>query len=103
MIHLVTFVWGILNTVFRGYLIKTFWAWFIVSQFPQLPLISILPAIGFSFFVGALAPWKGLTAADLENNLDADEKVKLNLISCGAYSLGIAISLGCGWIVHHFM
>lgn len=105
MIHLVTFVWGIFNAVFRGYLIKTFWTWFVVSQFPHLPLIEILPAIGLSYFVSIVSPWKALTIHEFEE-LKAQEKIdktSLNLINAGSFTVALLLSWGMGWVVHHFM
>ncbi len=105
MLHLLSIIWSLFNTVLRGYLIKTFWAWFVITQFPSLPAISILPALGFSFFVSSLAPWKSLTAKDWEaqQSQSADDRLQLGLINCGVYTLAIGISLGMGWVVHHFM
>jgi hypothetical protein len=105
LVSLVSLVWSILNTVLRGYLIKTFWAWFIISQFPQLPTISILPAIGFSFFVGALTPFRAPSPGEIRDykDQDPDEKRLTGLFIQGGYTLGILMSLAGGWIVHHFM
>lgn len=104
MLHLLNIVWSILNTVLRGYLIKTFWAWFIVTQFPGLPKITILPALGFSFFVGAMTPSRSLTARDLEDNkMDADDRLALSLVNAGLLTLGTLLTLGAGWVLHHFM
>lgn len=105
MLHLLSIVWSLFNTVLRGYLIKVFWAWFIVTQFPSLPTISILPALGFSFFVSAVSPWKSMTAKDWEEAQDqsAEDRLKLGLVNSGVYTLAVGISLGMGWVVHHFM
>jgi hypothetical protein len=105
LVSLVSLVWSVFNTVLRGYLIKTFWVWFIISQFPQLPTITILPAIGFSFFVGALTPFKSPTLKEIHDykSEDSDERRVSNLFIQMGYTLGILISLASGWVVHHFM
>lgn len=105
MIHLVTFVWGILNLVLRGFLVKTFWAWFVLTQFPSLPKLEVLPAIGLVYFVSVMVPWKQVTMKDWEElRARSDEDKKLvNIINAGAQTLGTLLALGAGWIVHHFM
>jgi len=105
LLSVVNFAWSIMNTVLRGFLIKTFWAWFVLAVFPQLPALQVLPAIGLSFFVSVMAPWKTMTAQDWEEarSQDSDERVRIGLINAGVYTLAIAISLGSGWVVHYLM
>lgn len=100
MAHLFTLVLSIFNTVFRGYLIKTFWAWFILSQFPNLPTLSVVGGIGLSYFIGVVTPPKHYTATDLDEMKDSEGSVAL--INGAIQFLGILISLGCGWVLHHF-
>jgi hypothetical protein len=102
MIHLFSFVLGIFNTVFRGFLIKTFWAWFIMTTFTSAPTLSVAAAIGLSCFVGAVSPWRTLTARDLDDT-DRDDRGKLNLINGLAVTVAIVLSLGVGWVVHALM
>lgn len=100
MLQFFTFVLSIFNTVFRGYLIKTFWGWFVLSQFPNLPHISVVGAIGLSWVVSAFAPMKHFTASDLESYKDSDGSVRL--INGAIHFIAILFSLGSGWVLHHF-
>ena len=101
MASIITLVLGIINTIFRGYLIKTFWAWFVMTQFHNLPSLSILGAIGLSCFVGIMTPWRGLTGE--EKAMDSDERAALNLLNAGIYTLAMFISWGVGAIIHWMM
>lgn len=105
MLHVLNIVWSVFNTVMRGVLIKTLWAWFIVSQFPQLPLISVVPAIGFSLMVSALTPFKGLTLAEWEMHKESakEDSLGMGLLNNGIQTLGTAVLFVSGWITHHFM
>jgi len=105
MISLVTFVWSILNTVLRGFLVKTFWVWFVLSQFPSLPHINIYAAIGFSLVVGALAPLRSPSATDIVNfgDQDKEERKLVGLFTQLGFTLGFFLSWGMGWVVHHFI
>lgn len=105
MVHFFSLIMTLVNTVMRGLLIKIFWAWFIVSQFPNLPTIHVVPAIGFSMFVGAISPWKTLSAKDFReaSNTDDGERNLATVLNAGLYFLAIVISLGVGWVVHSLM
>ncbi len=102
MASFLSLVLTFVNTIFRGFLIKVFWGWFVVSQFHSLPEISLLPAIGFSMFVGAIAPWKTLTQRDLDD-AEAGDRTALSLLNGGLYFAAIVISLGVGWVIHALM
>ena len=101
MSSLITLVLGIFNTIFRGYLIKTFWAWFVLTQFHNLPPLTILGAIGLSCFVGIMTPWRGLTGS--EKHMDSDERAALNLMNAAIYTLAMLISWGVGAIIYWLM
>jgi hypothetical protein len=105
MLHVLNIVWSVFNTVLRGVLIKTFWAWFLVSQFPQLPLISVVPAIGFSCMIAALTPYKSITAAEWEMYKESakGDSLSMGLLNNGIQTVGTALLLLSGWITHHFM
>lgn len=102
MVYIFTIALSIFNTVFRGYLIKTFWGWFIMSQFPNLPSISVLAAIGLSCFVGAISPWRTPSPKEMEG-MDADDRIKYHCATSVGMTLAIALSLGIGWVVHALM
>lgn len=99
------FVLSIFNTVCKGFLVKTFWGWFILTQFPSLPQISIMPAIGFCMFVSAISPWRTVTAKEIDemSELSADKRTMISFLNGFFTFVAIVIMLGMGWVVHHFM
>jgi len=103
--HLVLFVWSILNTVIRGYVLTTFWTWFVLTLFPQAPQLAILPAIGLVYLVGLLAPVKLATTEDLRRSREESdsEKKLLGVINSAGYTLAMALTWASGWVIHHFM
>lgn len=101
MTHLFTFVLGIFNMVFRGFLIKTFWAWFVMTQFASLPALSVVGAIGLSCFVSIMTPWRGFTATELEERRDDSGAVAL--VNGGVYFLAMMIAWGVGYVIHTMM
>lgn len=105
MIHLLNLFLSGLQLVCRSILIKTFWAWFILTQFQGLPTIGYVGAIGFSMFVAAMTPFRSATMKEWDERLDGDsgDQVKLSILNSAAYILGSLIVLGVGWIVHQCM
>lgn len=106
MVYLFSIVLSLFNTIFRGYLIATFWAWFVMSQFVGLPALTVITAIGLSCFVGIMTPIKSLTSReykDLKDNHSTDDQGVLNLVNNGIHVFGLLISWGVGAIVHAFM
>jgi hypothetical protein len=94
-------IFGIVNTVLRGILIKTFWGWFILTQFHGLPDLSVVGAIGLSMFVGAVTPWRSLSKSQLEES--REDSVSIGLINSFIYCLACLLSLGVGWVIHSMM
>lgn len=101
MIHVVHLILAGLQMVMRSVLIKTFWGWFIMSQFTGLPNISYVGAIGLSCFVGAMTPYRGITKAQLDEHKEGG--TEMQIVSSGLYVLGCLICLGVGWVVHSLM
>lgn len=90
------------NTVMQGFLIKTFWSWFVVTQFEHLPQCSLLVAIGFAMFVKVIVPLSFMTERELAEIKEGDfpETLKQNaLFSIG----GSILTLGVGWLIHYLM
>jgi len=87
--------------IMRSVLIKTFWGWFIITQFTGLPDISYVGALGLSLFVGAMTPSRTITKSQLEDHKEGG--TEMQIISSGLYVIGCLICLGIGWIVHSFM
>lgn len=104
MVHLLSFVWTIFNIVFRGYLISVFWAWFVMTQFTNLPHLSVIAAIGLSLFIGLVAPKKSLTAKDIDDIRDSKESdlhKYMNLINNVIYTFAYLITWAYGAIVYY--
>ena len=101
MAFILQMIFGVVNTIVRGVLIKTFWGWFILSQFHGLPDLSIVGAVGLSMFVGAVTPWRGLSREELDE--DRQDATARGLVNSFLYLLACLISLGIGWIVHSLM
>jgi hypothetical protein len=101
MAFVLQILFGVLNTFLRGVLIKTFWGWFILTQFHGLPDLSIIGAIGLSLFVSAVSPWRSLSREEIGE--DRDDAVSRGLINSFLYFLACLFSLGVGWIVHSMM
>jgi len=110
MLTIVNVVLSVWNTILRGLVLKIFWTWFIVNLFAGLAPISVLEAIGLSYFAALLMPFKGITEEDWDKHVARAEKkdndIKkslLGLLSGFSYSLSLAIFLGVGWMIHCFM
>lgn len=105
MSSLVSIVLSVWNTVFRGYVIKTFWFWFLIPLFPSLPHLAILPAIGLSYLVGAFSTWKGFSQEEWEKvrASNSAERTTLGLINGFVYTIALAFTLLGGYIIHCLM
>lgn len=106
LLSLINFVAAISITLFRGLVIHMFWGWFILTQFKNLPELSIMGAVGISLVVGLLcAPMKMLTAAEWEKakNQSSEDRMNLTLISHFCWAIGCAIVLLNGYVWHLFM
>jgi hypothetical protein len=98
---IINLIISILTTILRGWLIKVFWGWFVLTQFPGVPNISISGAIGLSLVVAVLAPWRRATREELEES--SEDAVARGVVSSLLYGLGCLILLGVGWVVHSCM
>jgi hypothetical protein len=100
-----TLVLSLFNTVFRGYLIKTFWAWFIMTIFTTLPSIGLLAGIGLSLFLSSITAWRSMTIGEWEDvkGISAEDSSNLQLINGVFLAFALAVTLGVGWVVHHYM
>ena len=98
---------SVFNMVFKGFIVKTFWAWFMLSLFPNLPRIETVGGIGLCLLFYAVYPWKSFSTLDMVNATNAKkdhpQMHKLTALLNGvAHALGGAALLGSGWIFHHF-
>lgn len=105
LVHFVIFVWSILNTVIRGFVVKTFWTWFLIPLFPNVPQLEILPAIGLVYLVSLFAPVKLATTEDLKRSREETEgeKKTVGIINAAGYTLTMVLTWFTGWLIHYFM
>jgi hypothetical protein len=92
---------GIASTVLRGYILHIFWAWFIVTQFPQAPHLGIVPAIGMSY-VMSLLNFTGLSRADYEASKEGSDSSYFAHYSA-VNIIALLLTWFGGYIVHLFM
>lgn len=92
-----------INTCLRGYLIMTFWSWFVLSQFHNLPQLHLVPAIGLSMFVSVIAPAKLLSPQEIEDQKDREGVWDTLIYSSTVAIISMPLVLFIGWIVHSLM
>lgn len=107
MKYLFSIVFSIFTALLKAFVIKTFWAWFVISQFPNMPHISMLAAFGFVYLVSVFTPIAGFTAESWEKNLNKTESpgeaFKITMINTVVLAFTLMITLGCGWVIHILM
>jgi hypothetical protein len=103
MSSLFTLVLALFNTVFRGFLIKTYWAWFVLTQFPTLPKLSILTAIGLSYMISIIYSGRSFTAWDLEHHQEEYKGYSITLLNQAGMVAALLVSWLGAWIVHSLM
>ena len=85
---------------------KTFWNWFVVSQFPTLPHLTVITAIGLSLVFGAFKPLANLKAKDVvydQEEVKKDYSASVLLISNITHLIAITMLLLMGWVFHFFV
>ena len=95
---------SITSNILQAHVFTVFWGWFVLSQFPQLPHLSIFPAIGILFVV-ALATLKRANPGEINSYkvLDKDEKKWFGIIQSFGVMLITLLFWFDGWLVHLFM
>lgn len=104
---------SVFNIFYKGFLIKTFWAWFILTQFHSLPRIETAPAIGLALFFQSLSAWKYISSKEMEAYVEIkDGKLAalepsvfapyIGIINSAGHFIGTSLLFGLGWILHHF-
>ena len=95
------------NTIFRGWVFTVLWGWFIVSQFSQMPHLTIVAGLGLVLTVGLLRSPSLTDKETLEimNTIDNRPKISLSgrWVQAGSYAVVSILSLFFGWIYHSFM
>lgn len=66
LLSLVSLAMGVGTALFRGLVIHMYWGWFVLTQFKNLPPLSIMGAIGLSFVVAILTPPATITSPEWE-------------------------------------
>ncbi len=94
-------VFGFMSIVFtsilNGYVLCTFWNWFVVSQFASIPQITIAGAIGLSMTMK-------LFAATIATSNQKDKTTTELVTEFITYSIGYPLMvLVMGYIIHLFM
>lgn len=84
--------------IWSGYVLSVLWSWFVISQFPDMPHLSIPGAIGISMIVSFLTKDRQLTVEQKE--LDATERFIHGVVV--SFSMP-ALALFLGWIVRMFL
>lgn len=95
---------NIANAIFRGYVLKVMWSWFIMSQFPSMPNISVVGAIGISCIL-ELFQLQGMSFTEYKQieEHDSDEFTMWHFKRSYYGVIATFISWGAGAIIHHFM
>lgn len=102
MKHLFNILYSIAVLVFRGFVIKKFWMWFIMPTFINAPAISIATAIGISLLVNIINPMRSLTKREVDDMklYSSKDSFDLSLINTSAQLIIILFSLFMGWVIH---
>ena len=87
------------SVTLRGYVLSTFWGWFVVASFPDIGSLSVPAAIGIATMIQLITYRHGLA-----REKDDDASIG-GLVAKGA---GVAVvlplfTLFFGWIVKGFM
>lgn len=94
------------NAILRGYVLTVLWAWFVVSQFPSLPHLGIVAAMGLVITVGLFRS-PTMTDKETRDAMAHDSTDTLSLgarwLQTGVYALVSLLAWFSGWIWHHFM
>ncbi len=86
-------------TIFRGYVIVSMWNWFVITQFPQAPHLSVVGAIGLAYFISL---FQHLPESDSKKQSAEEALVELfgGLLKGGVITL---VTWGFGYIIHCYM
>ncbi len=75
------------NSFAWGFVVSKFYVWFVLSMFPDLPVINYLQFVGIMIFLGAILP----KHSDMNKSETDNTKVVL-------YIMAPVISLVVGWV-----
>lgn len=89
----------ILTSIFNGWVLKTLWAWFMVTTF-EIPALSIPAAIGMALVVRFLTWQPTKTDASKKPLANFAEEYIKGVLTC--FTVGL-LSLFVGWIAKGYM
>lgn len=93
---------AVFNSVFRGFVIKVFWKWFVLTKFPNLPVLETIEAIGLVYFVSSFRSLSLPSISEIDDNKELSKEAKLIAKQLLATVLILFTFVG-GWIVHLLM
>lgn len=99
ILWLVAIAFTIPLTIFRGFVIVSLWNWFVITQFPQAPHISIVGAIGLAYFVSL---FQHLPESKSKSDDPAEGAVELFGVSLKGGVITL-VSWGLAYIIHCYM
>lgn len=104
LLAILNFGLSIVQTIFRGYVLMVMWGWFVMTQFPGVPHISIVGAIGLSCLWG-LFSMRDLRYSEYKESskLDSGERLAFSFAQTGIGLFAIAITWLSAYIIHCFM
>lgn len=99
-------------SIFNGYVLTVLWGWFVVPTFPNIPALTLVPAIGIAgilrLMTGQYKP--GSTESGDEKKLTEEERwalIKKGWVKWADVTFQMfaatGMSLFFGWILHFFM
>lgn len=104
MKSLLTIVLSVCGTVLQGYVLTVFWGWFVLTQFPQMPAISLIGALGLCVLLNLfrLPHVNPLTLSWL-NESSSEERRNYDLAKVSYHIVAVLLLWGSGFIFHCFM
>tara|TARA_B110000503_G_C7006878_1_gene353996 strand:+ start:530 stop:838 length:309 start_codon:yes stop_codon:yes gene_type:complete len=93
---------SVFNLFFRGFVVKFFWKWFILTKFPNLPVLETIEAVGLVSFVSALGVFNSHSFSEIDKDEDLSKEAKI-IYKPLAITFVIAITFFIGWVVHSLM
>lgn len=93
---------SLFNLIFRGFVVKFFWKWFILTKFPNLPVLETIEAVGLVYFVSALGIFNYHSFSEIDKDEDLSKEAKIIYKPLAVTAL-IAITFFIGWVVHLLM
>lgn len=89
-----------LGALWSGYVLSVLWGWFVVSQFPDAPRLSVVGAMGISIIVNYLTYHNDAASSKANDRRTTKDK----LVEAGALLvLRPLFALALGYVVYLFL